>query len=161
MRCLYCTFWNPVTPTREKRSYPSLPLYIPWPEREGLQGGMYRDPACSLKLNTDNSEDTSRCISTDTHDMHSKRDFRELSNSCFLYALSQRTTKKLIPLKKNCCLYGPRSVYSSGSVNFPFTGENKKKAERHYYSYWENGLNMEVDGSYLIYFFFFFKLVFI
>lgn len=57
---------------------PSLPPPVhTQPEREGLQGGMYRDPACSLKLNTDNSEDTSWCISTDMHDMHSKRDFRE------------------------------------------------------------------------------------
>lgn len=62
------------TDTR-KWSYPSLPLYITQPEREGLQGGMYRDPACSLKLNTEIiSEDTSRCISTDTHDMHSRKD---------------------------------------------------------------------------------------
>ena len=60
------------TSTR-KWSYPSLPLYIHNLRGRGCRGGMYRDPACSLKLNRDNSEDTSRCISTDTHDMHSKK----------------------------------------------------------------------------------------
>lgn len=45
-------FWNPVTPTRENGPILSLPRETQ-PEREGLQGGMYRDPACSLKLNTE------------------------------------------------------------------------------------------------------------
>lgn len=49
--------------------------------------------------------------------------------SCTL-CLKVKDDKKIIPLKKNGCLYGPRSVYSSGSVNFPFTGENKKKGRK-------------------------------
>lgn len=61
------------TDTR-KWSYPSLPHVHTQPEREGLQGGMYRDPACSLKLNTEIIAKTHPGASTDTHDMHSKRD---------------------------------------------------------------------------------------
>lgn len=80
--------------TREKWSNPSLPQYKQ-PDRKGLQGGggVYRDPACSLKLNTDNNEDTSRCISTDTHDMHSKRAFKERSESWFTRTLLSQKVK--------------------------------------------------------------------
>lgn len=48
-----------------------------------------------------------------------------------------------------------QSIVQALSI-FHLQEKTKKKAERHYYSYWENGLNMEVDGSYLLYFCFFF-----
>lgn len=108
---------------------------------------MYHDPACSLKLNTEIiANDTSRCISTDTHDMHSERDFRGRSDSWFTCMLCfiERKTTKLIPLKKKSQITVLMAHYQSG---FQALSIFQEKTKRHTTIHeGKDVLNMEVDG---------------
>lgn len=112
-----------------------------------MQGGTYRDPLVVIKLNTDNSEDTSRCVSTDKH--ASKNDFRECSTLC----LQVQYDKMNVTLNKNTtkhsCFIRPRSVHDDpGSVKVPFTGERKKtKGKKDTTFHNVIWFKYEVDGS--------------
>lgn len=134
-RSLYCTFWNPVTPTRENGPVPpSLPVYIP--EREGLRVGRTMIPLAVLNYTKIITKTHPRCISSDAQHAFKMGFLREYSDS---WLTSQNHDKLTTPKWKPRSLSGPQSVHASGSVNLPFESNNKKsdktkKKKTHYWS---------------------------
>lgn len=139
MRCLYCTFWNPVTPTRENGPITPSPFYIHNLRRRGCRVGCTVIPFCSLKLNTEIIAKThpGAFPQTRTTCIQKGGKFRERSDSWFtcMLCLNVKDDKINTILKKQLAVFMAHDhSYNSGSVNVHLQ-EKTKKARTHYYSW--------------------------